>query len=80
MKKIPLTNSRRKAKIDDEDYPLISRFRWRLQSGNSVLAFLPGGQLVRSDDKVVANIGGQIVGMGMLVMFPELAQEADSAN
>ncbi len=80
MKKIPLTNSRKKAKIDDEDYPLVSQFSWHRQSEDFVLAFLPSGQLVRSDDKVVANIGGQIVGMGMLVMFPELARGADSAN
>jgi hypothetical protein len=82
MKKIPLTNSKKKATINDWNYPLIAQFQWRLRpaSGGKLYAILPDGQPLGSDDTVVAEINGQTVGMGMLVMFPELAEGAASAN
>jgi len=79
MKKIPLVNSSKKATVDDHMYPLVSQFLWRWQLEDNVIAFLDG-KPIRSDDKVVADIGGQVVGMGMLIMFPELAAGAGGAN
>jgi hypothetical protein len=44
MKRIPLTNSRKKAKIDDEDFAFVSQFSWRLQDGYAVTTI--NGELV----------------------------------
>jgi hypothetical protein len=36
MKRISLINSKKRAKIDDADFPLVSRFSWRLQDSYAV--------------------------------------------
>ncbi len=64
MKRIPLTNSRKKAKVDDEDFVFVSQFRWHLSP----------------DGYAMAVINGELIEMGALILQPSLAEGAESAN
>lgn len=61
MKRVPLVNSEKTAQVDDEDWPLVARFRWYYWHEEGV---------------AMTWINGELVEMGRLVLHPELADHA----
>jgi hypothetical protein len=64
MKRVPLVNSKKTAQVDDEDWALVSRFRWHLSPEGTAVTW----------------IHGELVEMGYLIMNPHLADDAPGAN
>jgi len=64
MKYIPLTNSNKKAIVDDENYALVSRFSWHKTK----------------DGHAGTYIHGELVLMENLIHFPEVRKWAESAE
>jgi hypothetical protein len=64
MRKIPLINSDQKATVDNIDFERISKHQWRLSE----------------DGYAVTDINGQTVEMGMLVLFPWIAEQRPQNN
>ena len=57
MQKIPLTNSRRKATVDDEDYAFLSQWTW-FETGDGYAARLDAARGVVSGRRKVGNVRG----------------------
>jgi hypothetical protein len=64
MKEIPLTNSSKTAKVDDEDFGRVAQFRWYL----------------RPDGHAAAHINGREIEMGHLILNPWISEGAEGSN